>query len=93
VRWLGHARHAGDGGLAALVLETDAELGSDAGAGLLDGGDEPLLEEDLGEGVLELGIRHARLLLPHRGGVAEPSEHVGDGIGDHMRVRFTRTPS
>src|ERR1041384_5604484 len=47
--------------------------------------DVALVLEDLGDRALQLGRRHHRLRMPDHLGVADPDQHVGDGIGHAHR--------
>jgi hypothetical protein len=45
-----------------------------------------LTDQDLGDALLELGRGYEHLVLVGHRGVANPGEHVGDGIGHDHRI-------
>src|SRR5690606_12670163 len=94
---LGHALEARDGARAVgAVLHADAQ----GLAGLADvllhvvPLDVPLGREDARQGLLQLARGHAHLVVHRHVGVADPGEHVGDGVGHGhgASTPFTSSP-
>src|SRR3954453_9668543 len=87
------ALDVGDDPLAvAPVLELDHEHGM-TGAIDLVVLDVALLLHELGDALLEAGVRHRRGLVHRLVGVADAGEHVGDGIGQHLCPPTTSSSS
>src|SRR6266511_691056 len=81
--WGGDAAQAGDGPFPLRpVLQADPQSPVDALALSLEAVHEPFRREDLEDGLVELGRRHEQVVLVRHVGVADPRQHVGDGIGD-----------
>src|SRR6476661_7125309 len=82
---LGHALEVGDDPLAApAVLQLD-DQGIEALALLhVEVRDVALLLEDAGDALLETGGRHLGILVQRLVGVADPGEHVGYWVGQHL---------
>src|SRR6185312_12999698 len=75
--------YAGDGTLALpAVLQLDLESLADDlfVVGDLEGGDVPLLLEDLGNALLELAVRHRHRVVVRLVGVAQTGQHVCDRV-------------
>src|ERR1700712_664600 len=88
--------YAGDRALAvAAVLELDVERLAHhvLVVGDLEGGDVPLLLEDLGDALLQLAVRHRHRVVVRLVGVAQTSQHVRDRVSHgHGRVGPFSTP-
>src|SRR6476661_10015922 len=82
---LGHPLEVGDDPLAApAVLQLD-DQGIEALALLhVEVRDVALLLEDAGDALLETGGRHLGMLVQRLVGVADPGEHVGYWVGQHL---------
>src|SRR4051795_11443490 len=75
--------YAGNGALtAAAVLELDLQRLADHALEVLDleGGDVPLLLEDLGDALLELAVGHRHRVVVRLVGVAQTRQHVCDRV-------------
>src|SRR4029079_653154 len=85
--------YAGDGALAvATVLELDVQRLADHTLVVRDveGGDVPLLLEDLSDALLELAVRHRHRVVVRLVGVAQTREHVCDRVSHrHGRMALS----
>src|SRR6476469_572666 len=75
--------YAGDGALAvAAVLELDVQRLADHSLEVadLEGGDVPLLLEDLGDALLQLAVGHRHRVVVRLVGVAQTGQHVCDRV-------------
>src|SRR4029079_10199504 len=88
--------YAGDGALAvATVLELDVQRLADHTLVVRDveGGDVPLLLEDLSDALLELAVRHRDRVVVRLVGVAQTRQHVCDRVSHgHGRIGPFSTP-
>ena len=86
---LAHALHRADDVLAVrAVLELDVEGARGLARLDLVAGDEALLAEHLGDAHLHARGGHLHRVLPDRRGVADPRQHVGDGVGHHGWISY-----
>jgi hypothetical protein len=79
----GDPLEAGDGPFSLRsVLQADPEGLVDALPFAPEAIHEPFRRKDLEDGLVELGRRHQQVVLVGHVGVADPREHVRNGIGD-----------
>ena len=94
---LGHPAEAGDHASPfgrVLHLDRQHAAGPLGVVGHLVALDVALLVEDVGEGFLHLGARHADVVVHGDVGVPDAREHVGDGVGHrHRSPPLTSWPS